>query len=232
MPSNDGIIIWKKTMRTALDKARKDPGSMKAKILAAARGLFGEYGFHGTTTRMIAEKAKIDISTLHYHWGDKRDLYEAVLLDMNRDLGRELIEVEKSIHGRPLGERIKIAIAAMTDYLFAHPEISNLVLHRYFSKTRHEMIIDFKVPEFTGDIARSMGLTKDAKKTPPRGMLEVLTVMNGIHNFVSGENFFRPMLKLNRQEYIKMVKETLQFVLIPGFTAREGKKFQKIRKNP
>ena len=219
-------------MRTALEKARKDPGSMKAKILAAARGLFGEYGFHGTTTRMIAKKAKIDISTLHYHWGDKKDLYEAVLLDMNRDLGRELIEVEKSIHGRPLGERIKIAIAAMTDYLFAHPEISNLVLHRYFSKTRHEMIIDFKVPEFTGDIARSMGLTKDAKKTPPRGMLEVLTVMNGIHNFVSGENFFRPMVKLNHEEYIKMVKETLQFVLIPGFTSREGKKSQKVRKNP
>jgi hypothetical protein len=139
--------------------------------------------------------------------------------------------VEKSIHGRPLGERIKIAIAVMTDYLFAHPEISNLVLHRYFSKTRHEMIIDFKVPEFTGDIARSMGLTKDAKKTPPRGMLEVLTVMNGIHNFVSGENFFRPMVKLNREEYIKMVKGTLQFVLIPGFTGREGKKDQKIRKS-
>jgi len=219
-------------MRTALDKARKDPESMKARILAAARGVFGEYGFHGTTTRMIAKKVGIDISTLHYHWGDKKDLYEAVILDMNRDLGRELSEAEKSIHGRPLGERLNIAIAIMTDYLFAHPEISNLVLHRYFSKTRHEMIIDFKVPEFTGDIARSMGLTTDAKKTPPRGMLEVLTVMNGIHNFVSGENFFRPMVKLDREEYIDMVKETLQFVLIPGFTSREGKKSQKVRKNP
>lgn len=219
-------------MRTALDKARKDPESMKARILAAARGVFGEYGFHGTTTRMIAKKVGIDISTLHYHWGDKKDLYEAVILDMNRDLGRELSEAEKSIHGRPLGERLNIAIAIMTDYLFAHPEISNLVLHRYFSKTRHEMIIDFKVPEFTGDIARSMGLTTDAKKTPPRGMLEVLTVMNGIHNFVSGENFFRPMVKLDREEYIDLVKETLQFVLIPGFTSREGKKSQKVRKNP
>jgi len=215
-------------MRTALEKARKDPESMKARILAAARGVFGEYGFHGTTTRMIAKNVGIDISTLHYHWGDKKDLYEAVILDMNRDLGRELIEVEKSIHGRPLGERIKIAIDMTTDYLFAHPEISNLVLHRYFSKTRHEMIIDFKVPEFTGDIARSMGLTKDAKKTPPRGMLEVLTVMNGIHNFVSGENFFRPMVKLDRENYIEMVKETLQFVLIPGFTSREGTERQKV----
>jgi AcrR family transcriptional regulator len=215
-------------MRTALEKARKNPESMKARILAAARGVFGEYGFHGTTTRMIAKKVGIDISTLHYHWGDKRDLFEAVILDMNRDLGRELIEVEKSIHGRPLGERMKIAIDMTTDYLFAHPEISNLVLHRYFSKTRHEMIIDFKVPEFTGNIARSMGLTMDARKTPPRGMLEVLTVMNGIHNFVSGENFFRPMVKLDREEYIEMVKETLQFVLIPGFTSREGKERQKV----
>ena len=90
------------------------------------------------------------------------------------------------------------------------------------------MIIDFKVPEYTGDIARSMGLTTDAKKTPPRGMLEVLTVMNGIHNFVSGENFFRPMVKLDREEYIDMVKETLYFVFIPGFTIREGKERQKV----
>ena len=133
-------------MRTALEKARKDPESMKARILAAARGVFGEYGFHGTTTRMIAKKVGIDISTLHYHWGDKKDLFEAVILDMNRDLGRELSEVEKSIHGRPLWERMKISIYMTTDYLFAHPEISNLVLHRYFSKTRHGMIIDFKVP--------------------------------------------------------------------------------------
>jgi AcrR family transcriptional regulator len=219
-----------KNMRTALEKARKDPESMKARILAAARIVFGEYGFHGTTTRMLAKEVGIDISTLHYHWGDKKDLYEAVILDMNRDLGRELSAVEKIIHGRPLGERIKIAIALMTDYLFANPEVSNLMFHRYFSKTRHDMIIDFKVPEFTGDIARSMGLTKDAKKTPPRGMLEVLTVMNGIHNFVSGENFFRSMVKLNHKEYIEMVKETLQFVLIPGFTSREEKKSQKVRK--
>ncbi|HCX01220.1 MAG TPA: TetR/AcrR family transcriptional regulator, partial [Syntrophaceae bacterium] len=39
---------------------------MKARILAAARRIFGEYGFHGTTTRMIASEVGIDISTLHY----------------------------------------------------------------------------------------------------------------------------------------------------------------------
>jgi AcrR family transcriptional regulator len=208
-------------METRLEKARKDPESMKARILAVARRIFGEYGFHGTTTRMIAREVGIDISTLHYHWGEKKDLYEAVILDINKDLRQSLIDVETIIHGRPLAERMAISIDMMTDYLFSHPEVSNLILMRYFGKTRHESSLDFKVPEFTGDIARSMGLTNDPKNIPPRAMMEVLTVMNALHNFVSGENFFRPMTGLQREDYILAAKETLKFILIPAFVERD-----------
>jgi TetR/AcrR family transcriptional regulator, regulator of cefoperazone and chloramphenicol sensitivity len=208
-------------MESPLEKARRDPDSMKARILACARRVFGEYGFHGTTTRMIAQEVGIDISTLHYHWGEKKDLYEAVILDINKDLGQILRDVEKIIHGRPLVERMAIAIDMMTDYLFDHPEISNLILFRYFGKTRHEANLDFNVPEFTGDIARSMNLTQDARKAPPRAMMEVLAVMNGIHSFVSGENSFRTMINLERDEYVQIVKDTLKFILIPAFVERD-----------
>ena len=44
---------------TPLEKARRDPESMKARILKIARQLFGEYGYHGTTTRMIAQRVGI-----------------------------------------------------------------------------------------------------------------------------------------------------------------------------
>ena len=43
-------------MPSPLEKARLNPDSMKAKILAVARKLFGDYGYNGTTTRMIAGK--------------------------------------------------------------------------------------------------------------------------------------------------------------------------------
>jgi len=210
-------------MKSPLEKARKNPESMKARILAVARRIFGEYGFHGTTTRMIAKEVGIDISTLHYHWGDKNDLYEAVVMDVNNDLGKELFKVEKIVHGSSLEERLNVSIDRMMDYLFDHPEISNLVLLRYFSKTRNEVDVDFKVPEFSGDIARAMGLAKDAKNPSPRAMMKVMSIMNGMHNFVSGENFFRPMLNLDRKNYIRAVKETLKFILIPAFVSREGK---------
>lgn len=205
-------------MATPLEKARKDPGSMKAKILKAARRVFGEYGFHGTTTRMIAQEVGIDISTLHYHWGDKADLYEAVIVDISENLRQQLTEVEKVIHGLPLEKRMNIAIDMMADYLFEYPEISNLILFRYFRKTRNEEHLDFPVPEFISDIARSMDLCKNRKNVPARAQMQVLTIMNAIHSFISGENFFGPMLKLKRKEYVTMVKETLKFILIPAFT--------------
>jgi len=210
-------------MSTPLEKARRDPESMKARILDVARRIFGEYGFHGTTTRMIAQEVGIDISTLHYHWGGKKDLYEAVVVDINKDLGQKLIETEQMIHGRPLAERLDVSIDRMTDYLFDHPEVSNLILFRYFGKTRYEGNLDFSVPEFTADIARSMGLARDRKNVPPETVMKVLAVMNSIHNFISGENFFRPMVKVERERYIALVKETLKFIHIPAFTQNEAK---------
>ena len=208
-------------MTTPLEKARQDPESMKARILDVARRIFGEYGFHGTTTRMIAQEVGIDISTLHYHWGGKKDLYESVVVDINKDLRQRLSEVEKVIHGLPLSERLAISIDLTTDYLFDHPEVSNLILYRYFGKTRCEGTLDAIVPEFTADIARSMGLARDKKNVPPETTMKVLAVMNSIHNFISGESFFRPMVKVDRERYIALVKETLKFIHIPAFAQNE-----------
>jgi hypothetical protein len=41
--------------------------------------------------------------------------------------------------------------------------------------------------------------------------------MNAMHNFVSGESFFRSMLGMERDAYITEVKRTLKFILIPAF---------------
>ncbi|HMK33672.1 MAG TPA: TetR/AcrR family transcriptional regulator [Desulfomonilaceae bacterium] len=208
-------------MVTPLEKARKDPDSMKGKILAKARRIFGQYGFHGATTRMIAEDVGIDISTLYYHWGEKGDLYEAVVLDINEDLRQKLNDVENSTHGLPLPRRLGMSLDLMTDYLFEHPEISNLILLRYFGKTRDESVLDFRVPELATDIARSLGLAKDRKSVSSQVKMHVLALMNSIHAFVSGEDFFRSMLKLPRDEYIALVKETLKFVLTPAFAGTD-----------
>lgn len=204
-------------MATPLEKARQNPGSVKAKILRAARTIFGQYGFHGTTTRMIAKEVGIDISTLHYHWGDKKNLFEAVVIDITEEMGKKLEEIEKEVKGKPLTERIDIAIEGLMDHLFQYPEVSNLTLFRYFTKTREDSGLDVPIPEYISDIAFSMGLSGDRKNVPAEAQMKVISMMNSFHNFISGEAFFSKMVDVDHDEYVRLTKKTLKFFNIPPF---------------
>jgi AcrR family transcriptional regulator len=48
-------------------------------ILEAARDVLGVDGYSGTTTRAVAERAGVQLSLVHYHFGGKRGLLAAVL---------------------------------------------------------------------------------------------------------------------------------------------------------
>ena len=205
-------------MPSPLEKARKHPESNKAKILAEARRLFGQYGFQGTTTRMIASAVGIDISTLYYHWGEKTDLYEAVITDLNEGIEAQFMSIERRAKNKSLAERLDIAIEVMCDYLHAHPEVSNLLLLGYFSKSRTEVSLDEKVAGHIANIAIAMGLAIDKAHVSPQAKARIMTLWNAVLNFISGESFFRPILGVDNDEYLKVVKETLKFLLIPAFT--------------
>jgi AcrR family transcriptional regulator len=209
-------------MPTRLERARNDPNSMKARILASARRMFGEYGYNDTTTRMIAKDVGIDISTLYYHWGEKQDLYEAVIMDISEEVQQKLNEVEKYVSGRSLTDRLEIAIDMMCDYLFSHPEVSNLILFGYFNKTRHGVTLDIRMSKYVSNIAFAMGLSNDKANVSIQSKARILAVWNTVLNFISGEDFFRPMLNTDREDYIKVVKETLKFILVPAFTAENA----------
>ena len=51
----------------------------KDRLLAAAGALFAERGFHATTIRDIAARARVNVAAGHYHFGSKRALYLRVL---------------------------------------------------------------------------------------------------------------------------------------------------------
>lgn len=48
------------------------------KLILAGMELFGEHGFKGTTTRMIADAANANIGSIAYYFGNKQGLYLAI----------------------------------------------------------------------------------------------------------------------------------------------------------
>jgi len=49
-------------------------------ILDAAEDLFSKHGFYGVTIREVAREAGVDTALVHYYFGTKRSLFDAVFL--------------------------------------------------------------------------------------------------------------------------------------------------------
>ena len=52
----------------------------KGRILDAAEALFAKHGFDGVSMRKVAEEAGVDLALSSYHFGNKRGLFDAVLM--------------------------------------------------------------------------------------------------------------------------------------------------------
>ena len=89
-------------MAKALRKVRDVPASTKARILEAAEEVFATKGFEGASTREIAAKAGVNISSLHYHWESKETLYYAVFQNIyDRILELVRASIPARIDGSP-----------------------------------------------------------------------------------------------------------------------------------
>ncbi len=69
----------------------------RAAIIKAVRRVFADKGFHGTTTRELAEAAEVSEALLFKHFPNKEALYGAMMLSCSQEKDRELAERLKSL---------------------------------------------------------------------------------------------------------------------------------------
>lgn len=66
----------------------RNSAKTKASILAAARVEFADRGFEGARVDAIAERAEANKRLLYHYFGNKEELYRAVLLDAYQEIRR------------------------------------------------------------------------------------------------------------------------------------------------
>lgn len=85
-------------------------------ILDAAEQIFAENGFHGATTRAIAELAEANAALIHYYFGSKEALFEAVFArragSINAERRARLAALHA--HGQPALEQVLDALLRPT----------------------------------------------------------------------------------------------------------------------
>jgi AcrR family transcriptional regulator len=63
------------------------------RVVAAAIESFSEFGFHGTTTRVLATRSNLSLGGIYVHFKSKLDLLEFIVRHAHEELANKMLEV-------------------------------------------------------------------------------------------------------------------------------------------
>jgi AcrR family transcriptional regulator len=70
--------------------------SRRRALLDAARSMFAEKGYHGTAAEEIVGRAGVTRGALYHHYEDKKDLFRAVVDEMEGEIDEEIEAAERA----------------------------------------------------------------------------------------------------------------------------------------
>lgn len=101
---------------------RKSGLRTRAEIVAAAERHFAEHGFEATRLEDVATEVGIRRAAIFYHFGDKQELYGAVLDEVFRNWTDLLPS------GGSAAERLEATLVGWIDFVAARPTVARLIL--------------------------------------------------------------------------------------------------------
>jgi TetR/AcrR family transcriptional regulator len=96
-------------------------------ILDAARKVFVQHGFDGTTMQMISDESGINKALLHYYYRSKDRLFEAVFIEAFSKMIPNLMKIFTS--ESDLFDKIRSFVDAYISALLQYPQIPLFILH-------------------------------------------------------------------------------------------------------
>jgi len=134
----------------AVRRPRRPAAERRRQILAAARALFAERGFHATTTRDLAAAADINDALIYRYFPDKQAIL-AALIDEAIAVFQALPKLPEQAP-LPLGQLLELIGTA-----FVHTSRANLDLVTILLGERHALAGDTRFAEFVDDAATGLG---------------------------------------------------------------------------
>lgn len=120
---------------SAKRKPTRDAAATRERILKAAKLEFAKKGLGGARVDEIAERAMINKRMLYVYFGNKEDLFLAVLEEAYADIRRAETRLELE-HLEPI-EALATLVRFTWSYYLKHPEFLRLVNSENLHRARH-----------------------------------------------------------------------------------------------
>ncbi|MBU4262792.1 MAG: CerR family C-terminal domain-containing protein [Proteobacteria bacterium] len=131
--------------QTTQTKSAPATGTTRSRLIEAGLDIFGECGYTGATTRMIADQGGVNLAAIPYHFGGKEGLYGAVIdhivTSVRGQLDPILHEIEDRLgQGRPepdeAQELLEKFLGRLVDFVVGSkeaPRFSRIILREQMS---------------------------------------------------------------------------------------------------
>ena len=194
-------------MARAAAREPQQPGGhdTRQRILAAARSLFAEHGYSGTSVRMIARTLQITDPAIHYHFPTKQDLYDALLVEPDYgELPLDMANVTRA------------ALIEQVMHLFgwwtARPEFGQMLLREQLA--HHEASLTFMA---TADESWATGVTAPLRTLFGRPAIELSEMLYEVMAGIFWDailSYGRTFADVVRQEYfLARVRSVLELAI-------------------
>lgn len=111
-----------------MSKAFELPESTRTRIIRSARQCFAAQGFAGTSTRQIADLAKVAQSLLLYHFKSKEGLWREVMADSFRHALRVLNDAAIAEPSKNATAQLLAGVRALVDVCASDPDFHRLLI--------------------------------------------------------------------------------------------------------
>jgi AcrR family transcriptional regulator len=195
----------------------------RQRLIEAALKIFGESGFEGASTRMLADAAGANLAAIPYHFGSKEGLYRAAAEFIVENCGKEILPTIDQIELALTKKFARIdAIALLHELLgrFSEIVIGSQFADRFASFVMHEqlqpgaafeILYEGMMRRLTESCAKLLAIVLGRRADDPKILIRAQTVLGQVLVFrTSRASVFR---QLGWREYSKEQIKAIQSIV-------------------
>ena len=155
-----------------------DKQNTNEEILWTALKCFARRGYGGVTLNALAKEAGVADSLLHYHFGNKEELWKKALGFVGKKIQQELDDLSPLINGLDGIEQLKVFNRKIVFISAKYPEFQQIVVQEVFSKSARSkwLIEELLVPIYAHHekLRRAEQKKGSIKNIPPANLVSFM----------------------------------------------------------
>lgn len=205
--------------------SRTDGEATRKRILETAGELFAAQGLAETTNKMIASKAAVDLASINYHFGNRKGLYQNVLVEAHR----RLINIDDLEQIAASEQPARVKLRQLLDYLVSRDARKKgqwpvrVLFREVMSPSSHLLTLgqDQIYPKIGIILSIISGITGIPQGEPAllRCMLNIVAPCALLH--VLGQFSFAPAVQLSAMSKEALVDHLYRFAMAGLDASRE-----------